>query len=132
MTDDQPLFATLLYIYIYIHIYIYILYNHENYHNNGSHALGHMMYSYTLLLPMNQSVLKKQSKWCNISGHKWSTTHRVPKSHKSKMGAIYICSQENNVPTWLSLQWLCGKSCTWACDVWLHIAGTNEPECSTS
>ena len=24
------------------------------------------------------------------SGHKWSTTHRVLKSHKSKMSVIYI------------------------------------------
>ena len=22
----------------------------------------------------------------------------------------------------------CGNSCTWAHDVWLHIAGTNEPK----
>ena len=23
---------------------------------------------------------------------------------------------------------LCGSSCTWPDDVWLHIAGTNEPK----
>ena len=34
------------------------------------HALGHMMYGYTLLVPMNQRVLNKQSKERNISGHK--------------------------------------------------------------
>ena len=42
------------------------------YHQNGfvaTHALGHMMYSYTLLVPMNQRVLNKQSKERNISGH---------------------------------------------------------------
>ena len=33
---------------------------------------------------------------------------------------------ENNVSSWLSPQWLCGNSCTWAHDVQLHIAGTNE------
>ena len=63
------------------------------YHNNGfmgTHALGHMMYGYTLLVPMNQRVLNKLSKERNISGHKWSTTHRVLKSHKSKMGVIYM------------------------------------------
>ena len=27
------------------------------------------------------------------------TEHRVLKSHKSKMGIIYICNHENNVPT---------------------------------
>ena len=65
------------------------------YHHNGSvatHALGHMMYGYTLLVPMNQRVLNKLSKEHNISGHKWSTTHRVLKSHRSKMSVIYILS----------------------------------------
>ena len=28
---------------------------------------------------------------------------------------------------WLSPQWLCNNSSTWAHDVRLHIAGTNEP-----
>ena len=54
-------------IYIYIYIYIYIC-NHEN--NVATHALGHMMYDSTLLVPMNQRVLNKQSKEHNISGHK--------------------------------------------------------------
>ena len=43
------------------------------YHHNGfvaTHALGHMMYGYTFLVPMNQRVLHKQSKERNISGHK--------------------------------------------------------------
>ena len=42
------------------------------YHHNGfvaTHALGHMMYGSTLLVPMNQRVLNKQSKERNISGH---------------------------------------------------------------
>ena len=30
------------------------------------------------------------------------------------------------VPFWLSPQWLCGNSCTWAHDVRLHIAGTHK------
>ena len=40
------------------------------YHHNGfvaTHALGHMMYGYTLLVPMNQRVLNKQNKECK--GH---------------------------------------------------------------
>ena len=50
------------------------------------------MYGYTLLVPMNQKVLNKLSKERNISGHhKWPTTHRVLKSHKSKMGVMYMC-----------------------------------------
>ena len=42
------------------------------YHHNGfvaTHALGHMMYGSTLLVPMNQRVLNKQGKERNISGH---------------------------------------------------------------
>ena len=43
------------------------------YHHNGlmiTHALGHMIYGYTLLVPINQRVLKKLSKEHNISSHK--------------------------------------------------------------
>ena len=29
---------------------------------------------------------------------------------------------------WLSPQWVCGNSCTWAQDVLLYISGTNEPK----
>ena len=42
------------------------------YHHNGfvaTHALGHITYGYTLMVPMNQRVLNKQSKEHNISGH---------------------------------------------------------------
>ena len=45
----------------------------RGFHHNGfvaTHALGHMMYGCTLLVPMNQRVLKKLSKEHNISGHK--------------------------------------------------------------
>ena len=40
-----------------------------SYHHNGfvaTHALGHMMYGYTLLVPMNQRVLNKPSKEHNV------------------------------------------------------------------
>ena len=30
---------------------------------------------------------------------------------------LSICDHENNVPSRLSPQWLCGNSCTWAHDV---------------
>ena len=43
-----------------------------SYHHNGfvaTDALGHMMYDYTLLLPMNQRVLNKLSKERNIIVH---------------------------------------------------------------
>ena len=41
---------------------------------------------------------------------------------------IYTCNRENNVPSRLSPQWLCGNSYTWAHDEQLHTAGTNEPK----
>ena len=65
-----------MYIYIYIYIYICIC----------------LMYSYILMVPMNQRVLNKLNKEHNINGHKWSTTHRVLKSHRSKMIKIYMLS----------------------------------------
>ena len=42
------------------------------YHHNGfvaTHALGHMMYGYTLLLPIKQRVLNKLGKERNLSGY---------------------------------------------------------------
>ena len=41
-----------------------------------------------------------------ISGQKWSTADGVLKSHRSKIGLIYMCNHENNVPSGLSPQWL--------------------------
>ena len=44
----------------------------SGYHHNGfvaTHALGYMMYSYTLLVPMNQRMLNKLCKDHNISGN---------------------------------------------------------------
>ena len=41
------------------------------YQHNGFVAThGHMMYGYTLLVPINQRVLNKLSKEHNISGHR--------------------------------------------------------------
>ena len=36
----------------------------------GTQALGHVMYGYTLLVPMNQRVIKKLKKERIITGHK--------------------------------------------------------------
>ena len=64
-----------VYIYIYIYIHIYVIMKTmcpPGYHHNGvvaTHAVGHMMYGYTLPVPLNQRVLNKQSKERNISGH---------------------------------------------------------------
>ena len=50
------------------HIYIYVIMKTmcpPGYHHNGfveTHALGHTMYGYTLLIPMKQRVLNKLSK----------------------------------------------------------------------
>ena len=65
------------------------------YHHNGfvaTQALGHMMYGYTLLVPMSQRVLNKLSNERNISGHKSSIRHRM--LHKIKMSIIYMLSQK--------------------------------------
>ena len=65
---------------------------HTHTHIVATYALGHMMYGYTLLVPMNQKMVDKLYKEHNIGGHKWSTTYRVPKSQRSKMGVIYMQS----------------------------------------
>ena len=66
-----------MYIYIYIvHRRMYT-YNPPGYHHScfaGTHALGSMMYSYTLV-PINQRVLNKLSKEHNISGHSRTSSH---------------------------------------------------------
>ena len=56
---------------------VYDIYHENNlspgYRHNGfvaTDALGHMIYGYTLLVPMNQGVLSKLSKEYSISGHK--------------------------------------------------------------
>ena len=44
---------------------------YPDYHHNGfeaTHALAHMEYGYTLLIPTRQRVLSTLSKDCNISG----------------------------------------------------------------
>ena len=47
---------------------------------------------------------------------------------EGKSFMVYGTYHENNVPPpRLSPQWLCNNSSTWAHDVRLHIAGTNEP-----
>ena len=59
-------------------------------------------------------------------------THRVLKSHRSKMSVIYICmyvvkKTDNVLSRLLPIhQWLHCNSCTWVHDVRLYIAGTNE------
>ena len=39
---------------------------------------------------------------------------KSPISQKQDQRYIYICNHENNVPSRLSPQWLCGNLCTWA------------------
>ena len=62
------------------------------YHRNGfgatSRALGHMMHSYRFLVLMKQRVLGQSSKEYNVISRKKSTTHRVLKFHRSKLGVI--------------------------------------------
>ena len=54
--------------------------------------------------------------------------HRQSSNLRKERWAYFICNHESNVPSRLSPQWFCSNSCTWAHDVWLQIAGTNEPK----
>ena len=57
------------------YIYIYT----AGYQHNGllaTRALGHMMYGYTLLVPVNQSVFNKLGKERNVTGHLSALRHR--------------------------------------------------------
>ena len=88
--------ACFIYIYIYIYIYLYML-SWKQYVLPiiTTMALWQLMhFGYTLLVPTNQRVLNMLSKEHNISGHKWSTTHRVLKSHRSKMCITYMLSRK--------------------------------------
>ena len=45
---------------------------YPGYHHNSfvaTYVLGHIMYCYTLLVPMKERVLNKLNKECNISGY---------------------------------------------------------------
>ena len=108
------------------------------YHRNGivaTHEIGHMMYGYTLLVTMNQRVLNKLSKDRNISGHKWSSIRRVPKSQKVKISVTYLQSwkqcalpvittmalwQLMHLGTWCTFTH-CWYKWTKECSSWLHI-----------
>ena len=63
-------------------------------------ALGHMRGYYTFLVQWTKecSTINKLSKERKMSGHKWSTTHRVRKPHKHKMGVKYIQSWKQCAP----------------------------------
>ena len=57
------------------------------YHHNGfvaTHAVGHMLYGYTSLVPVNQRVLNKLSKECNVSQYfmKCTSSFLSPKQNK--------------------------------------------------
>ena len=86
-----------MYVCIYLSIYLYYIYIYIVY-----------IYIYILYI------------YVYISGHKWSTSHRELKSHKSKMSVIYIHSWKQYALR-LSPQWLCANSCTWARYVRLYI-----------
>ena len=64
------------------------------YHHNGfvaTHALGHMMYGSTLLVPMNQRVLNKQSKHSLVHWYQQcGTVHHVPKCMSCHKAIVVI------------------------------------------
>ena len=97
-----------IYIYIYIRIYIYIYI--------------YMCVCVCMCVSVSVSVclclclclcMYSFNVYVYIRGQKSSVTHRVLKSHRNKTGVIYMYNHENNVPSRLSSQWLCGKSCIW-------------------
>ena len=73
------------------------------YHHNGfaaTHAVGHMLYGYTSLVPVNQRVLNKLSKECNVSQYFMKCTsyprnqpHFLRKSDKS-----FLSPKQNKLP----------------------------------
>ena len=82
-----------IYINIYIYIYIYVIMKTmcpPDYHHNGfvaTHALGHMMYGYTLLVPMIQRVLKDSLvHWYQ----QCVTVHHVPKCMSCHKAIVVI------------------------------------------
>ena len=56
----------------------------------ATHAIEHIIYRFILLVQMNQIVLKKLSRERNTSAHKWTSTRRFVRSHRSKIREIYI------------------------------------------
>ena len=84
------------------------------YHHNSfmaTHALGHMMYGYILLI-LSQRVLNKLSKKYHISGHKWSTTYRMLNSHRSKIMLIFTIYYTHLVSVRFEQSLCCGSLIT--------------------
>ena len=67
-------------MYIYIHIYIYIRIYIYDISNTCTYCICICIYILYICI------------YIYISGHRWSTTQRVLKSHKSKMSIIYMLS----------------------------------------
>ena len=64
------------------------------YHHNGfvaTHAHGHMMYGYTLLVPVNQRVLNKQSKERNSTKFSLSTCSLKVVRTKQRTNFFLMC-----------------------------------------
>ena len=73
-----------IYIYIYICIYIYIIY---------VYIYIWYIYIYITWKYINICIIYNNIYiYHYISGHKWSTTHRELKSHRSKISGIYMQS----------------------------------------
>ena len=93
------------------------------------------MYGYSMLVPMNQRVLNKLNKEHNINVHKWSTTHRVLKSHRWKMSLIAclacwalfvslvpaMCNRTSSTQVHELPESHCGDNREGTLFLWLHI-----------
>ena len=102
-----------IYIYIYIYTYIYIKY----------------IYIYIYIYIKYICISIYIYIYTYISGHKWSATHRVLKSHESKMSVIYmqswkhiyICNRTSCAEVHELLQSHCGDNWEGTLFSWLHV-----------
>ena len=98
-----------IYLHIYIHIYIYIIY------------IIYIIYKYIYYIYIY---------YIYISGHKWSTTHRVLKSHRNKISVIYMQSwKQCSLPVITTMAlWQLIHLGTWC--TWVHVHELPRSHCS--
>ena len=144
----------IIYIYIYIHIYIYIyIYSIHNWRIlwSSCRKFGWVAFEPTttefrsdaltdwaitlcvqLALRDNFVQLLQFRRFFRVRFHFGHCLRQSSRLFQSKFSwgkniSVHIYNHGNNVTSRLSPEWLCGNTCTWAHDEWLHIAGTNKP-----
>ena len=113
------LLPTILYVNIYLFIYLSI---YPYIYIDMYICIFIYTYMYMCIYTLHTHYICKYTYiyiYIYISGHKWSTTHRVLKSHNSKMGVMYMHSRKQCVLLVITTMALC-NSCTWAHDVYIY------------